>query len=77
MRALSDKIIELQAKLQGLTGQDVQNRGPAFLKKLAENYGNLIKGKVYIDLPMTHQEFASASGFIILDYEALKKWSHK
>jgi CRP/FNR family cyclic AMP-dependent transcriptional regulator len=102
MRAMSEKIIELQVKLQGLTGQDVQDRGLSFLLKLAENYGMLKNDKVYIDVPMTHQEFASAigttretvnrlinqlrkeklletdrNGFIILDYEALKKWSHK
>jgi CRP/FNR family cyclic AMP-dependent transcriptional regulator len=102
MRAMSDKIIELQVKLQGLTGQDVQDRGLSFLLKLAENYGMLKNDKVHIDVPMTDQEFASAigttretvnrlinqlrkeklletsrNGFIILNYEALKKWSHK
>jgi CRP/FNR family cyclic AMP-dependent transcriptional regulator len=102
MRAMSEKIIELQVKLQGLTGQDVQDRGLSFLLKLAENYGMHKNNKVHIDVPMTHQEFASAigttretvnrlinqlrkeklletsrNGFIILNYEALKKWSHK
>lgn len=102
MRAMSEKIIELQVKLQGLTGQDVQDRGLSFLLKLAENYGMLKNGNVHIEVPMTHQEFASVigttretvnrlinqlrkeklletsrNGFIILDYEALKKWSHK
>jgi CRP/FNR family cyclic AMP-dependent transcriptional regulator len=102
MSAMSEKIIELQVKLQGLTGQDVQDRGLSFLLKLAENYGMHKNNKVHIDVPMTHQEFASAigttretvnrlinqlrkeklletsrNGFIILNYEALKKWSHK
>lgn len=101
MRVMSEKIRELQEKLQGLTGQDVQDRGLSFLLKLAENYGTLKNGAVYINVPMTHQEFASVigttretvnrlinqlvkekllethrSGFIILDYERLKKWSH-
>ena len=62
MRAMSDKIVELQVKLQGLTGQAVQDRGVAFLLKLAENNGTMQKGSVHIDIPMTHQEFASVIG---------------
>jgi CRP/FNR family transcriptional regulator len=102
MRAMSEKIRELQGKLQELTGNDVQDRGLLFLLKLAENYGTLRNGFVYIDVPMTNQEFAdtigstretvnrlinqlrkediletSRSGYVILDYDALKNWSHK
>lgn len=102
LRAMSEKIRELQGKLQELTGNDVQDRGLLFLIKLAENYGTLRNGSVHIDVPMTNQEFADTigstretvnrlinqlrkgniletnrNGYIILDYEALKKWSHK
>ncbi|WP_245739699.1 helix-turn-helix domain-containing protein [Thermoflavimicrobium dichotomicum] len=34
----------------------------SFLLKLAEKYGENINGTVYIDIPMTHQEFACAIG---------------
>ncbi|MBC8081306.1 MAG: Crp/Fnr family transcriptional regulator [Gorillibacterium sp.] len=102
MRAMSDKIKELQETLQNITGQDVYDRAVSFLLKLVDSYGTFKNGKVHIDLPMTNQEFASAigttretinriitqlrkeellessrSGFIILDYDALKSWSHK
>ncbi|MEX1030386.1 MAG: Crp/Fnr family transcriptional regulator [Paenibacillaceae bacterium] len=102
MRAMSEKIKELQEKFQELTGNDVQDRGILFLIKLAENYGTLRNGTVHIDVPMTNQEFADTigstretvnrlinqlrkeniletnrNGYIILDYEALKIWSHK
>jgi len=100
MRSLSEKIAELQAKLQGLTGQDVQDRGLSFLLQLAESYGTYKNNKVYINVPMTDQEFANVigttretvnrlmnqlrkeklletnrNGFILLDYDALKKVS--
>ncbi len=102
LRAMSEKIRELQGKLQELTGNDVQDRGLLFLIKLAENYGTLRNGSVHIDVPMTNQEFADTigstretvnrlinqlrkediletnrNGYIILDFEALKNWSHK
>lgn len=62
MRVMSEKILELQEQLQELTGHDVQNRGLTFLLKLAEKYGENINGAVHINIPMTHQEFASAIG---------------
>jgi CRP/FNR family transcriptional regulator len=102
MRVMSEKIKDLQEKLQEITGHDVQDRGLLFLIKLAENYGTTKDGCVHIDVPMTHQEFANVigttretvnrlinqlrkeaiiethrNGFVILDYEALKNWSHK
>lgn len=62
MRVMSSKIKELQEKLQGITSHDVQNRCQIFLLKLAENYGTLKNGKVYIDVPMTNQEIADSIG---------------
>ncbi|WP_124726778.1 Crp/Fnr family transcriptional regulator [Staphylospora marina] len=62
MRAMSEKIWELQTKLQELTGHDAQHRGLFFLLKLAENYGETLNGSVHINIPMTHQEFASVIG---------------
>lgn len=62
MRVMSEKLSELQNKLQELTGQDVQNRGQLFLIKLAENYGKVVGGEMHIDLPMTHQDIANTIG---------------
>ncbi|HUC91685.1 MAG TPA: Crp/Fnr family transcriptional regulator [Paenibacillus sp.] len=62
MSVLSEKINELQKKLQELTGQDVQNRGQMFLIKLAENYGKEVDGQIRISIPMTHQDFANTIG---------------
>lgn len=62
MRVMSEKIRELQEKLQGLTGQDVQDRFRSFLLKLAENYGTENGNEVRIDIPMTHQDIANAVG---------------
>lgn len=102
MRVMSEKIKELQEKLQEITGHDVQDRGVSFLLKLAENYGTVKDGSVHVEVPMTNQEFANTigttretvnrlinqlrkegmlephrNGYIIVDYEALKNWSHK
>lgn len=62
MRVMSQKILELQEKLQELTGQDVQNRGQLFLLKLAENNGKVKNGRLLIEIPMTHQDIANAIG---------------
>lgn len=62
MKAMSQKIKELQEKLQQLTGNDVQDRGLAFLIKLAEKYGTKRNGLIYINVPMTNQEFANTIG---------------
>lgn len=58
----SDKILELQQKIQQLSGQDVNHRALSFLLKLAEQHGITKNGYIQIDLPITHQEFASAVG---------------
>ncbi|MCI3921229.1 Crp/Fnr family transcriptional regulator [Paenibacillus sp. TRM 82003] len=62
MRVMSEKIRELQAKLQELTGQDVQDRGLSFLLKLADYYGTAKDGDVVVAVPMTHQDFANVIG---------------
>lgn len=63
MRVMSEKMTELQGKLQELTGLDVLNRGQLFLLKLAEEYGKpQPDGSLHVDFPMGHQDFASAIG---------------
>lgn len=62
MRVMGEKIKELQEKLQEITGHDVQDRGLLFLLKLAENNGTVKNGAIYINVPLTHQEFANAIG---------------
>ncbi|MDR6881314.1 Crp/Fnr family transcriptional regulator [Bacillus sp. 3255] len=62
LRVMSEKILELQGKLQELTGQDVQNRGQLFLLKLAETNGRMSNGRLLIEIPMTHQDIANAIG---------------
>lgn len=62
MKAMSQKIIELQEKLQQITGSDVHDRGLSFLIHLAENHGTDRNGAVHIHVPMTHQEFANTIG---------------
>ncbi|MGG1517818.1 Crp/Fnr family transcriptional regulator [Paenibacillus oryzisoli] len=62
LRVMSQKMIELQEKIQELTGQDVQNRGQLFLLKLAETNGRMKNGRLRIEIPMTHQDIANAIG---------------
>ncbi len=62
MRVMGDIIRELQEKLQMLTGQDAKHRVLSFLLKLAEQHGKQEGGRITIELPMTHQEFASTVG---------------
>lgn len=62
LRVMSEKIGELQGKLQELTGHDVQDRGQSFLLKLAQDIGKAKNGKVCIEIPMTHQDIANAIG---------------
>jgi len=63
MRVMSEKMTELQSKLQELTGLDVLNRGQLFLLKLAEDYGEPQRdGSMHIEFPMGHQDFANAIG---------------
>ncbi|MFD2384703.1 Crp/Fnr family transcriptional regulator [Paenibacillus xanthanilyticus] len=62
MNVMSDKIQELQGKVQELTGQDVQDRGHSFILKLAEYYGTVKGDEIHIPLPMTHQDIANVIG---------------
>lgn len=62
MQMMGDKIRELQATIQQLTGQDAQNRGISFLLKLAERYGVEQDGTIAIPLPITNLEMANAIG---------------
>ncbi|TRY26528.1 Crp/Fnr family transcriptional regulator [Brevibacillus sp. LEMMJ03] len=56
------KIRELQQKLQPFTGHDVHGRIAFFLLQLADKHGEVNDSRVYIELPMTHQELANAIG---------------
>lgn len=62
MRVMGRKILELQERLQELSGQDVRSRVYSFLLKLAEQHGERMGDRIVIHLPITHQEFASAVG---------------
>lgn len=62
MRVMGEKIVELQEKLQVLSGQDVKHRVLSFLLKIAEQHGEREGNKMTINLPMTHQEFANSVG---------------
>ncbi|MBB3111162.1 CRP/FNR family transcriptional regulator [Paenibacillus phyllosphaerae] len=62
MRVMSDKIQELQGKLQELTGQDVHDRGQSFILKMAEYYGTVKGDEIHIPFPMTHQDIANVIG---------------
>jgi len=62
MRVMSEKIKELQEKIQELAGQDVQDRTISFFIKLAEQYGKEQGDMIVIHLPMTHQDIANVIG---------------
>lgn len=62
MSVLADKIVDLQTKLQEMTGQDVNNRALSFLLHLADKYGVDRGDRVHIELPLTHSEIANSIG---------------
>jgi CRP/FNR family cyclic AMP-dependent transcriptional regulator len=62
LRVMGARIKDLLEKLQEFTGQGVNHRALSFLLKLAEHHGDKKGNAVFIDLPMTHQEFANAVG---------------
>lgn len=62
IRSMSEKLKELQEKLQSFTGKDTHERIVGFLRKLANDYGKIQDGAIFIPLPMTNQEFANHIG---------------
>ncbi|WP_054672347.1 Crp/Fnr family transcriptional regulator [Calditerricola satsumensis] len=62
LRVLGAKILELQEKLQALTGQDVRHRLVAVLLRLAACHGTAQDGAVVLNLPVTHQDLANMAG---------------
>lgn len=73
MRVMGKTIMELQAKLQELTGQEVQMRAQSFLIAMAEklvpqqsdSQSDTVPHKsksITLPLPITHQEFANVIG---------------
>lgn len=62
IRSMSEKLKELQEKLQSITGKDTHERIVGFFIKLANDYGKKEDEVIYIPLPMTNQEFANHIG---------------
>lgn len=63
MRVMSEIILELQSKIQELTGQEVQVRLRSFLTAMVDKQGEeLADGSINLPLPITHQELASTIG---------------
>ncbi|SEM84087.1 Crp/Fnr family transcriptional regulator [Lihuaxuella thermophila] len=59
---MSEKIRELQQKLQQLTGSDANSRILSFLLYLADKHGKVHGSRIHIQLPMTNQELANTVG---------------
>lgn len=62
IRSISEKLKELQEKLQSITGKDTHERIVGFFIKLVNDYGKKEDEVIYIPLPMTNQEFANHIG---------------
>lgn len=62
IRALGEKIRDLQQKLQQLTGFDVRRRIVSFLLHAAETHGRSEGEGVRLNWPLTHQELADMLG---------------
>ncbi|MFD2671144.1 Crp/Fnr family transcriptional regulator [Marinicrinis sediminis] len=67
MRVMGKIIMELQAKLQDMSGQEVQLRAQSFLIAMVAEQGRKREGTniedgIWLPLPITHQEFASTIG---------------
>jgi CRP/FNR family transcriptional regulator len=62
IRLMSDKIVELQKRLQEAGSFDAHDRGLRFLADLAEHCGERRGNAIHIRLPLTHQDIANAIG---------------
>jgi cAMP-binding proteins - catabolite gene activator and regulatory subunit of cAMP-dependent protein kinases len=62
IRDMSDKIVELQRRLQEAGAYDAHDRGLRFLADLADHCGERRGGAIHIRMPLTHQDIASAIG---------------
>ena len=62
IRDMSNKIMALQKRLQEAGAFDAHDRGLRFLADLAEHCGERRGEAIYIRLPLTHQDIASAIG---------------
>jgi len=62
VRAMSDKIVELQKRLQEAGAFDALDRGLRFLADLAEHCGERRGGAIHIRMHLTHQDIANAIG---------------
>lgn len=62
MRVMGQKIRELQAKVQELSNNDVNQRLCALVLRLAEGYGEQTASGIYVNLPLTHSDLAKMVG---------------
>ena len=62
VREMSDRIVELQKRLQEAGAFDAHDRGLRFLADLAEHCGERRGGAIHIRMPLTHQDIANAIG---------------
>ena len=62
INVMGAKIRELQQKLQQLTAHDANDRFFTLLMQLAEKHGETRGSRIYIELPVTHQELANLIG---------------
>lgn len=62
MYVMGEKIVELQERLQSITGQDARQRILTFLLQLANHHGKHDHHTIDIHVPMTHQEIANTIG---------------
>lgn len=62
MKIMGQKLLQLQQRLQELISGDVQRRVINALLRLAVDYGKERENGVYIDVPITNQDFANMVG---------------
>ncbi|MFT0800968.1 Crp/Fnr family transcriptional regulator [Bacillus swezeyi] len=62
MKIMGKKILDLQERIQGFISKDVQHRLTHALRKLAAEHGVQKGTGVYINLPITNQDFANMVG---------------
>lgn len=62
MKIMGQKIIALQQRVQDFISKDVQHRIIHSLVRLAEDHGEKTAKGIYIDVPITNQDFANMVG---------------
>jgi CRP/FNR family transcriptional regulator, cyclic AMP receptor protein len=62
MKIMGQKILTLQERVQDFISKDVQHRIIQALVRLAEDHGEKTAKGIYIDIPITNQDFANMVG---------------